>query len=160
MPERLPREQARAAVSEMVPPGSCSMCWVLEHEQPLAENDAAVITLNAFPLRWGHMLVGLRRHVTAFSGVTEQEHALASRLVHEAARWIEAALSPPRVFTASLGSAIEGLPVTTPHLHWHVVPIASAEERPMDVFTWQHGVLRGTPAEWAALRERLRAARP
>lgn len=159
MPELLKREEAIAAVLALVPPGACSMCWVLEHERPLASNDAAVMTLNAFPLRWGHILVTLRRHVTAFSHISEDEHALATKLVHDAARRIEATLAPPRVFTASLGCSIEGLRVTTPHLHWHVVPIADEDERPVDVFTWQHGILRGSGAEWAELRGALTAAR-
>lgn len=155
MPQLLTREEAIDAVLEMVPTGDCSMCWVLEREQPLATNEAAVMTLNAFPLRWGHILITLRRHVTAFSQLSDDEHALATKLVHDAARRIETALKPPRVFTASLGCSIEGLRVTTPHLHWHVVPIANEDERPVDVFTWQHGILRGSPGEWAELRERL-----
>jgi diadenosine tetraphosphate (Ap4A) HIT family hydrolase len=136
------------------------MCHLVERETALASTPAAVVVLNRFPLRWGHMLVVLRRHVVTFGDLADAEYDAATGLALRAARALERAFVPPpaRVYVASLGTAIEGLPMTSPHLHFHVVPVLGAGERPSEVLSWSEGVLDGTPEEWRELRDALQRA--
>ncbi len=156
MPHVVARDAACERIDAEVPDGACPMCFVTRASPPLAERESAVLVFNAYPLRWGHLLVVLRDHVVTFDQLAPIAHREASSLVHAAARAIERALRPPRVFVACLGAPDEGLKVTSPHLHWHLVPLMHPDERPSEVFTWQHGVLGGTPEEWDDLRARLR----
>jgi diadenosine tetraphosphate (Ap4A) HIT family hydrolase len=151
VPRRVPRQSAVDAVTRDTPAGACPMCRVATGDRALAQNEAALVVTNRYPLRWGHLLVVARRHVTSFSTLTDREHALLSELTLRAARALERTLSPARVFVASLGSSSEGLLLTTPHLHTHVLPVSEADARPADVFTWANGVLEADPEEWAEL---------
>jgi diadenosine tetraphosphate (Ap4A) HIT family hydrolase len=157
MPVTISRAEALAQVSRSASPGRCPMCEVAETARLLRAGRHACITLNRYPLRWGHMLVITKRHVERFREIADDEHAEAAAFCLRAARAMERTLSPPRVFVASLGSARENLPMTCPHLHWHVVPVAHGE-RPRDVLTWKHGVLQADEAEWQALEARLSSA--
>lgn len=132
------------------------MCDLRTTTTALYDSRHAFITPNRFPLRWGHLLVVSRRHVERFTELTDEEHAECAALSLRAARAVERGFVPPRVFVASLGSARDNLPMTCPHLHWHVVPVAHGE-RPRDVLTWRHGVLQASEDEWRALETRVRA---
>jgi diadenosine tetraphosphate (Ap4A) HIT family hydrolase len=158
MPERITKEEALARVAAAVPPGTCAVCHVVATEAPLAARGAAVLTFNRFPLRWGHLLVAPRRHVTSFLDLGDAEHADAAALSLAAARAVEQAISPARVYVASLGAAQDGLPMTSPHLHWHVVPVASPDDRPSEVLTWSAGVLAASTQEWSALHDEMARA--
>ena len=114
--------------------------------------------LTQYPVRWGHVLVVARRHVTSFTAIDDAAHDAMMRLARDAARRLERAMRPARVFVASLGCAHEGLVATSPHLHVHVVPVMDPDARPRDVLTWENGIDEGDAAEWAALRETLRSA--
>ncbi len=152
MPARIDKEQAVQRLAESVPTGTCSMCHVLGAREPLAETERAALVLNRFPLRWGHLLVVARRHVTSFDALDGADHADASALVFRAARALERTMKPVRVFTASLGTARTDVPMSSPHLHWHVIPVTELGERPSEVLTWSNGVLEGTTDEWDELR--------
>ena len=157
MPVTISRADALALVKSAASPGCCPMCDVAVSAPSLCEGAYAFVTLNRYPLRWGHLLVVTKRHVERFSELGDDEHAEAAALCLRAARAMERELSPPRVFVASLGSARDNLPMTCPHLHWHVVPVAHGE-RPRDVLTWRHGVLQGSDDEWQLIEARMRAA--
>lgn len=155
MPVTISRAEALALVKAATTPGRCPMCEVAQ-APTLFESERAFITLNRYPLRWGHMLVVTSRHVERFTELGDDEHTEAAALCLRAARAMERGLAPPRVFVASLGSARDNLPMTCPHLHWHVVPVAHGE-RPRDVLTWRHGVLQGSHDEWRALEVTLQS---
>lgn len=154
MPERITKDEAIERVAGAVPEGACAMCHLYASARPILSSRRARAFLNRFPTRWGHVLVLAERHVTSFNELSEEEHADASALLFAAARRIEERLGPARVFTACLGTALAALPMSSPHLHWHVVPTGGGE-RPADVFTWSHGIWTGSDAEWADLYARL-----
>lgn len=151
MPRVISKDEAIARLSAVLPEGVCSMCKIVESEAPLISAPLATLSLNRFPLRWGHLLVVTRRHVTSFAEVTDEEHAQANALVLRGARALERRMRPARVFTASLGTARAMVPMSSPHLHWHVVPVASAGERPSEVLSWSNGVYAAEDGEWEEL---------
>lgn len=154
MPQRITKDEAIERVAGTVEDGVCSMCALWRAEPPLFASQHARVFLNRFPTRWGHLLVLVERHVTSFAELRDDEHRDASELLLRCARRVEERLRPARVFTACLGTALAALPMSSPHLHWHVVPTGGGE-RPAEVFTWSHGVYEGSPAEWDALRATL-----
>jgi len=112
--------------------------------------------LTGFPLSWGHVIVAMNEHTTRFSDASDEVLAEMTALAHRYARRVENVLQPARVFVASLGSDREGLAMTTPHLHYHVVPVREKAARPSEIFTWAHGVYAGTSDEWDVLASQLR----
>lgn len=155
LPSKIGKQEAIQRLAGFLPSGTCAMCHLIENEKPLIENDAAVLALNRFPLRWGHLLVVTRRHVTSFEEIDAEEHRQAAELVLRGARMLEHAFRPVRVFTASLGTGRSDIPMSSPHLHWQVVPTDHEGERPSEVLTWSNGVVSAPEEEWAQLRERL-----
>lgn len=155
MPVKVDKEEALRRLARLVPAGHCPMCHLVENDEPLLESAGALLVLNRFPLRWGHLMVVTRRHVTSFEGLSPAEHAEASALVYRAACLLERIFNPVRVFTASLGTGRSDIPMSSPHQHWQVVPTNHEGERPSDVLTWSNGVVVGTDEEWAALRASL-----
>ncbi len=137
------------------PDGTCVMCRLSAGNRPLRAEPEATLELNGFPLRWGHLLVVTRRHVTTFSELTDDENEQASRLVLAGARAVERVVRPARVFTASLGTARGDVPMSSAHLHWHIVPVEHPGERPSDVLTWSNGVVAATADEWRSLRRTI-----
>ena len=152
MPVRIDRDEALARIAE-VAPGGCVPCALVESSDLLAESTHAVAVLSRFPVRWGHVLVVLRDHVTSMAETSPEVFADAAALAHAAAVAVERALSPRRCYVASLGTDDPPLPMTFPHLHFHVIPIPEAGARPAQVLTWQTGVYAAEPHEWAELTE-------
>jgi histidine triad (HIT) family protein len=143
----------------------CAMCAVAARHgadlEVLAESEAAVAALDRFATRPGHVLVVLRRHVERVVELPWAEYAEVQRLSWEAARALEEALRPKRVYVAALGSA-ERRAISFPHHHVHVVPLPHGDERdrPAEVFTWARGVALYEPGEAGAMAEALRRAWP
>lgn len=162
MPRRISRADAVARALAERGGASCLICalrdgaagprWVV------AEGEHALVLLSRYPLRWGHLLVAVRGHVERFVEVEDAAWSDACSLARRAARALERALAPRRVYVASLGAAAPELPMSSPHLHLHVVPIDDSGDRPSAVFTLSEGTYDGTEAEWAELRERITAA--
>ena len=133
------------------------MCSLLASKgtRVLARGRGVTTILNGYPLAWGHAVVVVHDHVTSYTDLDPEIALESMRLMHAAARRIERSLAPMRVFTASLGSAREDLTMTSPHLHWHVVPVVEGSARAAEVLTWERGVYEGTKAEWDALQALL-----
>lgn len=168
MPRTISGDEARAAARrdvEALDPkhGGCVPCALAEAPDALriVDDARAVVVLDRYGCRAGHMMVVLRRHETRVAALPWEDWCALQRLAWEASRALEAALSPKRVFVASLG-AVDALPCTFPHVHLHVVPLAEGGEssRPARVFSWREGVVVYEPDEARALSERLRAAWP
>ena len=109
----LPRDEAIAAHVEeraALPAhfDGCGLCGLAAAHPPdvitLAERPHAVAILARYALRRGHVLVLTRRHVERYRALSWAEHRDVQRLTWEAARAIERALSPARVFAAALGA--------------------------------------------------------
>ncbi len=143
-----------------MPVRACPMCTLLSSEArhvSLHAETARRLSSPGFPLSWGHVLVAAHAHTTCFADADEALLTEMAALAHRYARILEARLAPARVYVASLGSDREGLAMTTPHLHYHVVPVKERAARPSEVFTWENGVWDGSNAEWDALAETLLA---
>jgi len=158
MPHVLAREDAiREAVAEA---GDCVACALVagqvEGAHVLAATRDASLILPRMGVRWGHALVLLREHVTSFEALAPEVWLDAAGLAHRAARAMERALAPARVFVASLGAPEPAPAMTTPHLHLHVIPLARSE-KPSEVLTWERGVVVGSTEERDELARRLRA---
>ena len=126
----------------------------------LAKTRHAIAVLARYQLRRGHVLVLSRRHVETWGDVTWTEWRDVQKLAFEAARALERAFDPVRVYAATLGANGRVAPTSFPHLHVHVVPIYEDDERgkPANVFTWRHGLAKPTAREANALQRALVAA--
>lgn len=162
------RDDAMARVSrdvEALDPRhrGCVPCALVECPAAVrvAEDPRAVVLLDRYACREGHMMVVLRRHETHVAALPWEDWCALQRLAWEATRALESALAPRRVFVASLG-AVDPLPCSFPHVHLHVVPLYEGGDssRPARVFSWSEGVMVYDPGEDHALAERLRAAWP
>jgi len=127
----------------------------------VAESPHSVVLLDRFACRYGHLMVIPRLHVERLSELSWELYADVQRLCFEAARAVDRRLAPARVFTASLGAAVE-LPMTYSHFHMHVIPVFETDERarPARVLSWSEGVVVYDDVEALRLAEELRAAWP
>jgi diadenosine tetraphosphate (Ap4A) HIT family hydrolase len=160
MPSVVPRDEAIARIyAERNPDVPCLVCTLRDGtagpRYVLAESRHTLTVLTRYPRRWGHALVLLRDHVTSFSSVSRDAWADISHEAHRVARGIERALSPKRCYVASLGAVDDALPMTSSHLHVHVIPIYDASDRPGTVLRWDDGVLDAERDEWQKLQTRL-----
>jgi diadenosine tetraphosphate (Ap4A) HIT family hydrolase len=123
---------------------SCVMCALAARggEGSVAESRHAVVMLDRFACRYGHLMVIPRKHVERMSDIDWEVFVDVQRLVFEAGRAVEACFKPARVFTATLGAAAE-LPQTYSHYHVHVIPVFETDERarPARVLSWSEGVV-------------------
>jgi diadenosine tetraphosphate (Ap4A) HIT family hydrolase len=142
----------------------CVMCALANGDGKLpfiAEGPHAVVLLDRFACRYGHLMVVPRAHVEQLKDLAWEIFLDVQRLTFEAARVLDACLSPARVFTASLGAAVE-LPMTYSHYHMHVIPVPETDERarPARVLSWSEGVVVYDDAEAAELIDKFRRAWP
>ncbi|MCB9592618.1 MAG: HIT domain-containing protein [Sandaracinaceae bacterium] len=159
MVRRVDRDTALARIDADASEG-CVPCALARARDPLMASTHAVATLSRFPVRWGHVLVVFREHWVTLEEVSPAAWADATALAHAAGRAVERALTPARCYVASLGTSEPDLPMTFPHLHFHVIPVGEPGARPAEVLTWRDGVYEGTAEEWDALRAALLAAWP
>jgi diadenosine tetraphosphate (Ap4A) HIT family hydrolase len=124
----------------------------------LAENEHAVVLLNRFAQRRGHLMVWLKRHQEHVHELAWPVYQAMHQLGYEACRALHGALQPVRVYSAVLGStAVIGNSYA--HLHIHVIPVFERDDRarPARVFSWSEGIVIYEDGEAAALRDTLRA---
>jgi diadenosine tetraphosphate (Ap4A) HIT family hydrolase len=156
---RISRELAAVRAAGERPPGSCLVCAILAGSagpvHVLHQGRSVRAVLNRYPRGWGQAMVLLERHVTRFEHLREEEWAEASSAALALARRMELELRPLRVYVSSLGSPRGDLALSTPHLHVHVDPIFSQDDRPSTVFSSEAGLLEADPEDWEALRGRL-----
>ena len=108
----------------------------------VAQSEHGVVLLDRFACRYGHLMVVAKAHVERATALDWAVFADLQRLVFDATGAIEACFKPARVFTATLGAAVE-LPQTYSHYHVHVIPVAETDERarPARVLSWSEGVV-------------------
>lgn len=159
MPRPIPREEALRRIGRERDGAGCFICGLLDGTPApvyvLDRTPRTTVILSRYPRKWGHLMVLVNDHVTSFSDLPAAAWDEAARQARRAARVLERALRPLRCYVASLGSPHETLPMSSPHLHLHVVPIEDPEEKPGLIFTWEAGVLEAEPAEWEALHAEL-----
>jgi diadenosine tetraphosphate (Ap4A) HIT family hydrolase len=142
----------------------CMMCALAEGLgglTPIYETSDAVVVLDRFGARRGHLMVIAKRHVEDISDLGVERYLRFQRLAFDATQAVEKALSPRRVFLASLG-APQAVPMSFPHFHIHVIPLYEDDERtrPARVFSWQDGVVIYEDSQAEQLTAELRRAWP
>jgi histidine triad (HIT) family protein len=142
----------------------CVMCALSNGKadlEPIRDSEHAVVLLDRFACRYGHLLIIPRLHFEHLSQLPWEVFADVQRLTFEAARAIDVCFEPARVFTATLGAAVE-LPMTYSHYHMHVIPVYETDERarPARVLSWTEGVIVYDDAEARGICERLMACWP
>ena len=139
--------------------GDCVMCALARghaRPAPLVETDRAVVVLDRFARRRGHLLVIAREHVEGTREVGWVLYQELARLTFEARRALDRALEPIQIYSATLGAVVP-LPMSFGHLHTHVIPVYESDERarPARVLTWEEGVTVYEDAEAEQLREQI-----
>lgn len=142
----------------------CMMCVLAEGRgtpEPVHETEDAIVVLDRFGARKGHLLVILREHMEDVTALGAARYLALQRAAYEASLALEAALSPRRLFIAALG-APRSVPMSFPHVHLHVIPLFEEDERarPARVFSWSDGVVVYSEASAARLGMQIRAAWP
>lgn len=160
MPTRIDRADAVAQID--LPSGKCLACELLAGRfgEPLIvfSTETVVALLPRQGTVWGQVLVLPRAHLTTFESTPVGLWLAMSEVSHRVARALERVFKPARCYVASLGTAREDVPMSSPHLHFHVMPVMDPDARPRQILTWSNGVVVGTEAELASLREQLSAA--
>ncbi len=142
----------------------CLMCALARgagRPAPLIETDSAVVVLDRFARRRGHLIVIAKDHVEGVDEVPWELYLEVERLVFDARQALHRALAPEQIYSATLGAVVP-LPMSFAHFHTHVIPIFESDERarPARVLSWSEGVVVYDDDEAAALREQILAVWP
>jgi diadenosine tetraphosphate (Ap4A) HIT family hydrolase len=142
----------------------CVMCALANggaSSMLIAESEHGAVLLDRFGCRYGHLMVVAKSHIERASSLDWAVYADLQRLVFDATAVIDARLAPARVFTATLGAAVE-LPQTYSHYHVHVIPVYETDERarPARVLSWSEGVVVYDEAEADGICRELSQAWP
>jgi diadenosine tetraphosphate (Ap4A) HIT family hydrolase len=123
---------------------------------PLVETERAVVLLDRFGRRRGHLLVVSKVHLERVAEIDQTLYMEVQRLVYQAMTALDKALQPVQVFTAVLGATVP-VPMSFGHFHAHVIPVYESDERarPARVLSWSEGVVVYDDAEAWDLRERI-----
>ena len=145
-------------------PHACVMCALANgaaRSMLIAESTHGAVLLDRFGCRYGHLMVVAKQHLERASSLEWAVYIDLQRLVFDATNVIDAHFKPARVFTATLGAAVE-LPQTYSHYHVHVIPVYETDERarPARVLSWSEGVVVYDDAEAEALCRELGDAWP
>ena len=141
----------------------CVMCALVRRASESAalirENEHGVVVLDRFGATPGHCLVIAKAHVEDACDLDWPRYAALQRLAYDTALALRAACSPVRSYVALLGAS-EGLPMSFPHVHAHVIPVYARDDRarPANVFSWSSGVVVYEDAEALELAARIRDA--
>ena len=151
MPVLISRQQAIAKLEKEIPQGACLLCHVSkQHNYILHKGKHTTVLLSEYPRCWGQIMVMVNRHVVSFTELHTEEWAELLTNVQKATLCAEAVLKPFRCYVAAIGSA-DNLLMTTPHIHFNIIPIYNKQDKPSNIFTWEHGVYSGSKEEFEDL---------
>lgn len=105
-------------------PSNCPFCW-LPTERILKANAQAVAVADAFPVSAGHTLVVLRRHVTSFFELTEDEVKAVYELLRQMKDQLDENLRPGGYNIGVNVGTVAGQ--TVEHVHFHLIPRYSGD---------------------------------
>lgn len=159
MPHLITRQEAINTLEKEIAKGECIACRLVNSQGKYLLHKGARITvlLSEYPRCWGQVMVIANRHITSFGELETEEWNEMSLYLHAATRTIEQVLKPLRCYVAATGAADNQL-MTTPHLHFNIIPVYHKTDKPATIFTWEHGLYAGTEAEWKELSENLHKA--
>ncbi|MFD8754627.1 HIT family protein [Kitasatospora sp. NPDC059577] len=148
--------------SEQVQHGPCFICRLVEGDPAYAheivhETEQHLAFLDKWPVLPGKLLVVPKQHLEhVVTDLTEQDYLAIMRTVRLVALAAEDVLGGERTYLFSLGSQ-----AGNSHLHWHIARLPHGvpyEQQQFEALAFGNGVLAYTPAEHAALADRLRQA--
>jgi diadenosine tetraphosphate (Ap4A) HIT family hydrolase len=102
-----------------VPESLCATCGI-SAARVLRRTAAGIVAEPPEVAREGHVMVVAPGHTTAFAQMTEEDAAAFMALVSSVARDAEVASSAARCYVLRIGDK-------SPHLHFHVVPVAAGD---------------------------------
>lgn len=152
------RDDAVARViAEGAPASGCLMCDFATRDAQIIHHDEQLFSfVPRFALRPWHVLVIPRLHATEVGALPSDVWLGLCAEAHRLAQLLEARLAA-RCYVASLGTRDLDVPMSSPHVHLHVVPLRETSAKPSEVLTWKHGVHEHEPDD---VRERIAALRP
>jgi diadenosine tetraphosphate (Ap4A) HIT family hydrolase len=142
-------------------PSACAMCSLVSGYpadlQVLDENEVAVVVLDQFGSRPGHLLAIPKRHTECMSELLEAEFTALHALAWRGARAVKHVVNASRMWVASLGTQ-ELVPMSCAHAHVHILPITESGDaaRPAQVLSWSNGIYMYDAAEQLELAEKIR----
>lgn len=140
----------------LAPSSKCWVCNLIEqHAYELWEDQYCKVVLSEFPRFWGHILVVLKEHQTAYSELSQAQWGSLSANSWKAARLLEDKLNPVRCYIAGLGTERSDLVMSSPHLHFNIIPIPEKDLKPSEILTWENGIYSGSELEWEQLKSEL-----
>jgi diadenosine tetraphosphate (Ap4A) HIT family hydrolase len=159
MPHIISRQEAISKIEKEIPKGKCLACYLIENSPKyiLQEGKHCTVLLSEYPRCWGQVMVIANRHVISFTELMSEEWTEISKYIMSSSKTIEKALKPLRCYVAATG-ATENMVMTSPHLHFNIIPVYHKTDKPSGIFTWVHGVYSGTAEEWEELYETLKSA--
>jgi diadenosine tetraphosphate (Ap4A) HIT family hydrolase len=156
MPNHITREEAVSKLEKEISPGECLLCnLVKKHSYILHKGQHTTVLLSEYPRCWGQIMVIVNRHAISFTELQNDEWNELLTNIQKATFCAEAILKPFRCYVAATGSS-DNLLMTSPHIHFNVIPVDSKEEKPSTVFTWEHGLYTGTEKEFIDLLGQLK----
>ncbi len=143
---------------------TCVMCALAQgraEPSPLVETERAVVVLDRFAQRQGHLLVISKAHLETVPEVSWELYSHIQRLVFDARLALDRALRPLQIYTGMFG-ATAPVPMSFAHFHVHVIPIFEDDERarPARVLSWSEGVIVYDELEAESLRNQIVKAWP
>lgn len=157
MPTLISRDEALRRIREEGGRPACLMCAVRDRAvgdtHAIFEDREVLVMLPRYVRRWGHVMVMPKAHVTSFASVEPWLWARCNALAHTCARLVERVMKPLRCYVASTGSSAGELTQSSEHLHVHVIPLYTPDDKPSSIFSWQEGIYVAERSEWLALRD-------
>src|SRR4029077_8070456 len=156
MPKLISRQEAISKLEKEIPHGECVVCHIIkQHNYILHKGKHVTVLLSEYPRCWGQLMVIINRHVTSFSEIKASEWDELTANIKEATICLEKTLKPLRCYVAATGSS-DNLLMTSPHIHFNVIPVYHKQDKPATIFTWEHGVYACTDKEFEDLLKNLK----
>ena len=122
--------------------GKCVFCDLRE-KYIVNEVDNVVLTVNLFPYIVGHLLIIPRRHIEAFSEVSDKEFIAIRKLAVYGENLLKEKLEIEQVwFMFRMNGGFSGQK-TVPHVHAHLIPFNA------NLFKWKYQYIDVSPEDLA-----------
>jgi diadenosine tetraphosphate (Ap4A) HIT family hydrolase len=157
MPYIISREAAIAELKKQKPEQECLICWLQQQTDNLTieSTEHTSVILSKCPARWGHLMVLIHPHFINYTELPASIWTAAAEKAQKAAIVLETVLKPVRCYVISAGTSRSDLQMSSPHLHFNVIPVYEQDDKPSTVLTWKNGVYSATEEEWSELQQSI-----